>query len=395
MNLPKLATPKECTGCLACVDSCSHNAISFQIEKDGHVYVSVNNELCIGCKICEKTCPIVSGYSYAKSETANFFAAWNTDLSLRKRSASGGAFSAIASYVLDRKGIVFGASIVDGYDIKHIFIDNKKDLHLLQGSKYAYSLTTSSYKQVYSFLREDRLVLFSGTACQVAGLLSFLKNKKYNGKLITIDLICGGVPSRLLIEKFIENEPYKINKIQSFRTKEKGWKSHGFKYNLKTIDDKGTIHDYTNIRNLITDGFCLELTNRYSCYNCKFVGTNRQSDYTIGDLWGDKKYPNEHYNGLSVVVAHSESSTQLLKEELTDYIKVYSVSSADVIANNPRLVSGKNYLRFSLMRKFMPLLFQKMNYKTLKKIYAYDFSNYSIWIVYKILRRFARFISKI
>ena len=382
---PLLANKKECTGCLACIDACKKDAITFKTENDGHIYIDVNESLCVGCKACETTCPIISQLQYSQSERADFYAVWNNDLTSRKTSASGGAFSAIATYVLKNDGIVFGVTIENICDIKHIHIDKLEDLYKLQGSKYAYSITIGCYNKVYSFLKEGKLVLFSGTGCQVAGLLSFLKSKKYTGKLITVDLICGGIPSRLLLNKFIENEPYQIQSIKSFRTKENGWKSTGFKYNMKVIDKHNQIHDYTGIRNLVTDGFSIELTNRYSCYKCKFVGTNRMSDFTIGDLWGDNKYPQEHYNGLSLLIAHSNSAHQLLKQ-LTNYLSINQIDNKSAILYNKRLIKGNNYLRFTWERKFMPYLFEKLSYRTIKKLYAYDFNNKSPWIIYKIYR---------
>ena len=382
---PHLANKKECTGCLACIDSCKKEALSFKTADDGHIYIDVNESLCIGCKACENTCPIISKFQYSQSDRADFFAVWNKDPLKRKSSASGGAFSAIASYVLENKGIVFGVTIENICDIKHIYIDNIQDLYKLQGSKYAYSIPIGSYNKVYSFLKEGKLVLFSGTGCQVGGLLSFLKNKKYIGKLITIDIICGGVPSRFLLHKFIENEPYQIQSIKSFRTKDNGWKSTGFKYNMKVIDSNNKTHDYTNIRNLVTDGFSIELTNRYSCYKCNFVGVNRLSDFTIGDLWGDKMYCKEHYNGVSLLIAHTHIAHKLLNQ-LTEHLSINTTDVQKAIQHNKRIINGNNYLRFTWERKFMPYFFNKLSYGTLKKIYAYDFNKYSPWFLYKIYR---------
>ena len=35
--MPKLAQYKECTGCMACVDSCSHNALQATLNEEGHI----------------------------------------------------------------------------------------------------------------------------------------------------------------------------------------------------------------------------------------------------------------------------------------------------------------------------------------------------------------------
>lgn len=385
--IPNLATRKECTGCFACIDACNHEAIFYTLANDGHFYIKVNQKKCIGCKLCEQSCPIVSKIVYDKSECSFFYAAWARDVDLRKRSASGGAFSAIASYVLDKGGIVFGATIKDVCDVNHIYIEDKKDLYKLQGSKYTQSNIGHCYKKALLFLKQGRLVLFSGLGCQIGGLYTFLAKRKYKGSLITMDLICGGIPSKLLIKKFIENEPINIKHINSFRTKDSGWKSHGFLYNLKVEDEYGNIHSYENKRNLVTDGFSSELTNRYSCYKCKFVGTHRMSDFTIGDLWGDEQYPNEHYNGLSVLIAHNLIANSFLKkEELLNYLTLKEVDPREVISNNPRIVSGYSIKRMMPERRFLSFIFDNFSYRLIKKIYAFDFDNNSPWIIYKVYR---------
>ena len=385
MKLPQLAVIKDCTGCMACVDSCPTESLTKEINSEGHFYYKLNSNTCIGCYKCVKSCPVESKILYKQDGYGSFYAAWAKDEIIRSRSASGGAFAAIAQYVLNKQGIVFGAANTKECEVKHIFIEKLSDLYQIQGSKYTSSDTSGSYKQAYNFLKQNKIVLFSGTGCQIAGLLTFLKNKKYSGKLITIDLICGGIPSKLLIQKFISNEPYEVKKIVSFRTKENGWKSHGFLYNMKVMDSNNIVHNYKGIRNLITDGFCSELTNRYSCYNCRFNGTKRLSDFTIGDLWGDKDFLIEHTKGVSLIIAHNNSSEKLLIDA-SDYIFTSLIDKKYAIYNNPRICKGKSYKQYMPERIWMRFLFNNFSYSTLKKIYAYDFSKYSLWMIYKLYR---------
>lgn len=386
MRKPQLANRKDCTGCLACVDSCRNNALNYYIGNDGHYYVKIDDDSCIGCFQCEKSCPATSRLLYGKSECAKAYAAWNKNYEVRAESASGGAFSAMAQFVLDQGGVVIGATLDNINDVSHVVISDTNDLPKLQGSKYTQSNTKGIYKQTLKHLKEGETVLFSGTGCQVGGLYSFLRNKIYNGNLITVDLICGGVPSKLLIQKFVENEPYKIRRIVSFRTKENGWKPKGFEYNLKVEDVNGVIHDYSGIHNLVTTGFSVELTERYSCYNCKYVGLHRLSDFTIGDLWGDEMYPNEHYNGLSLLVAHNQKALDLL-DSMSNYLQTAPCNNDSAIKVNFRLVDGRNVRRFTVERKFVRFFFNNCSYTTLKAIYANEYNIINIWTPWIFLRR--------
>ena len=382
---PQLANHKECTGCLACADSCKHDALKTYLGTDGHYYVKVNEEQCIGCLACEKTCPVVSKLDYTTSPLAKAYAGWARDDAVRQVSATAGAFAAMALKVLLEGGYVCGAAIVDGIYVKHICIDKKEDLHLLQGSKYTQSDATGIYKTVFEHLKTGAMVLFSGTGCQVAGLYGYIGKKKYDGTLYTVDLICGGVPSRLLIDKFIENEPYTVKRIVSFRSKDNGWSPQGFRYNLKVEDSQGMLHDYTGKRNLITTGFACEMTNRYSCYQCQFAGVNRMSDFTIGDYWGVKDYPEQHRNGVSAIIAHNERAVEFL-QSCSISLEVRDADLNDILTHNKRLGKTKDRRYLLPERKWMTTAFRKLNYKTLCKIYAVDFSNKSPWMLYKAYR---------
>ena len=383
--MPHLAKYKECTGCMVCVDSCNHNALNVSLNKEGHIVPLIEESKCVNCGLCEKSCPVVAKLPYSESPKAEAFAAWAKDKAVRMNSATAGAFSAMAQYVLSHGGVVCGASNVDGVHIRHVCIENVDDLHKLQGSKYTQSNAKGIYKSAYNYLKQDKLVLFSGTGCQVAGLYGYLGKRKYSGRLITVDLICGGVPSRFLINKFIECEPYQVKEIVSFRTKEHGWAPRGFKYNLKVMDDKGFIHDYTNKRNLISTGFACEMTNRYSCYKCQFAGTHRMSDFTIGDYWGVSDLKEQHIDGVSAILAHSDKSIAFLKDAQA-FLEVHDADLSDIVAHNKRICLCKDNTFMLPERKYLSYAFRYLNYSTLKAIYAFAFSKYSPWMLYKIYR---------
>lgn len=391
---PILASTKTCTGCFACVDVCQHKAICIDMHTDGHRYVVINENNCVCCGICEKTCPIVSDLKYNQSETSFFYAAWALDRERRKKSASGGVFYAMATAVIQQKGVVFGAKIEAPCKVYHQDIETIDQLSSLQGSKYTHSNAAENYKKALNYLKERRLVLFSGTGCQIAGLLSFLDKKIYSGQLITIDLICGGIPSELLINKFIESAPYKVKQILSFRTKETGWKPQGFCYNLKVEDENGEVHDYTHKNNLITSGFSSELTNRYSCYNCRFVGEKRMSDFTIGDYWGCQQYTNEQQDGISLIIVHSNKAYSFLNS-LHDSLFFEKTDKKIALSHNHRLIQGYDIRQYFPERKYLSLFANKLNNNTFSKIYANNFPNTSPWMLLKIIRKILTFVFKI
>ena len=216
---PVLAGEHECTACLACENVCEKKAISHNVKPDGHTYVSIDKGRCIGCLKCQNVCQRSREcFGDNNLSSSKIFAAWAEDEARRKNATSGGVFAAFAENVLDNNGCVIGAEL-DGFVCKHVAIYDKKDIQRLQGSKYM----ASSMEDVYDILKKElpnRDVLFTGLGCQCAGVLAFLPEIKTTHDLYTVDLVCGGVPSKLLLDRFREEYP-DVAGIVSFRSKDK------------------------------------------------------------------------------------------------------------------------------------------------------------------------------
>lgn len=51
--------PKDsCTGCTACMNVCSHAAISFIPDEEGFLHPSVDKGRCVNCGLCKSVCPV-------------------------------------------------------------------------------------------------------------------------------------------------------------------------------------------------------------------------------------------------------------------------------------------------------------------------------------------------
>lgn len=86
-------------------------------------------------------------------------------------------FAQLAEFFLETGGVVYGAAMLgdDKLWVKHIRVEDKAQLYLIQGSKYIQSDIGDTYQKVKQDLVKGRQVLFSGTPCQAAALRSFLK----------------------------------------------------------------------------------------------------------------------------------------------------------------------------------------------------------------------------
>ena len=307
MNYPQLATIKTCTGCLACVDICHQKALSKYIAKDGHIYVKCEGGKCSLCHKCERVCPVVSKMQYATNKAciSKPYSLYCTNKKLYEKSTSGGAFISIALNFVKGGGMVCGAVFCDGY-VKHVVSNKIEDIIQMQGSKYIQSDMTGIYREISEYINKGKKVLFTGLGCQAAAIISFFNKKKNNELLYVIDIICGGVPSRLLTSSFLHNEK-KYERIIGFRRKNE--------YVLSCLDKSGNLIYLDNKRPLPLYGFFSDLTKRYSCGNCIFCGIERISDLTIGDYWGDKQQSSIH---KSVTIVHTPKGLNMLNASNID-----------------------------------------------------------------------------
>ena len=156
------------------------------------MYPKVDENLCIGCDLCEKVCPYKNIVSSAEFEE-RLFAYKNDDPGILLESSSGGAFTELATYIIGRGGAVYGAAFSEDWSVKHICVESIDELGKLRGSKYVQSYIGNSYRDAEHKLKNGQLVLFTGTPCQIKGLKFFLRKDYPN--LLTVDFICHGVPS--------------------------------------------------------------------------------------------------------------------------------------------------------------------------------------------------------
>lgn len=304
----------ECTVCTACVHACPKQCISLAPDEEGFYYPQIDKNVCVNCGVCKKICP-VEHPSFENSPSPRVYAAFINDEEERKKSSSGGLFFAIASWIIEQGGVVYGAMIDDRHQVYHIGVETKENLSLLRGSKYVQSALNDTYVEVKKNLQNDRWCYFVGTPCQVAGLKAFLR-KDYP-KLLTSDLVCHGVPSQWLFDQHIAylEKKYKGKVLDyQFRDNEK-W---GVCEIFNLTYPKGKMESIKHPSFVLSPylySFMYAMTYRYSCYECKYATIPRQGDITLADYWGVKKFFPEinDTNGVSLILANSSKGQEVLK----------------------------------------------------------------------------------
>lgn len=305
-----IVNKKDCCGCTACLSICPQKCISMKSDTEGFAYPIVNTDLCIDCGVCEKVCPIINYQNIEK--TPKVYGIINNDKDIIQQSTSGGAFWGIVEYVIAAGGVVYGAAYDSEFKVKHcreVSLEGCKRFH---GAKYVESIIDDAlFRTLRNDLNANRMVLFSGTPCQVAGLLGFLR-KSYDN-LITVDLVCSSVPSRMVYDDFLSfvSKRKKITEI-NMRWKGNGWLKSRAQY---TYAD-GSIERGTGFAKLWHSIAFSHLVTRPSCYACRFTNFNRPGDFTIGDYWGvEKEFPElDNHNGVSLLLINTAKANTIFNE---------------------------------------------------------------------------------
>ena len=252
----------------------------------------------------------------------------------RLLSSSGGFFDVLAKKIIETGGVVFGAAIDENGNVFHKSVEKVEELPCLYGSKYSQSKVGKAYFEVKKYLNDGRKVLFSGTPCQTAALAGIVGKNREN--LILVDFVCHGVPNPEILRKYIQevSEGKEVKSI-SFRDKKKGW----LNYRVKITYKDGTEYSIDYRENEYMHGFIYNLYLRPSCFECRFKGIDRVTDFTLGDFWGVDVEEPEFYDsdGVSVILTHTERAERILGQ-IRDQMVLKKVDIKKVTRHNPSLI---------------------------------------------------------
>ena len=302
---PQLAPRERCTGCAACCNGCPKGAIRMVPDREGFLYPQVTDG-CVQCGHCTHICPVLKQRE-PRTEPAAFIV-WNGDEAVRRNSTAGGAFSALAEYVLEGGGVVFGAALDNDLRVSHIAVKNRHDLPQLRGSKPVQSDVGESYQQVRLYLDQGRQVLFSGTPCQVDGLYRYLG--EHPERLITCDVACSGVGSPGVWAQLVKSMAY-VKQHRPTAVEFCGKLTGDRERRFRVKFEGGGRYDAPMGKCELGRGIARRLFMRPACHRCAYATTDRPGDVTLGDFSGGSFAPEEKKSGVSMLLINTAKGAQV------------------------------------------------------------------------------------
>ena len=306
---------EHCCGCTACENSCPTGAISMSPDLEGFLYPVIDPFRCIDCGVCRNVCPFEHADRVKYGPFQKSYLAQHREENVLMQSTSGGAFTALSDCILTQGGVIYGADFDGEWHVVHRRAQTDAQRDRMRISKYAQSDLRGVFQQVEQDLSVGRMVLFTGTPCQCAGLRSFMEGKD-TSRLYLCDIICYGIPSPMIWQSFcrmIEQERGgQVSQVQ-FRSKAYDWSRENSNkvFLMATTEDPVLRLDdryyqlFFKVRSVI----------RPSCGSCPFTDRSRPGDLTIADYWGVEKYLPQYNDprGMSLILVNSSKGEQLLE----------------------------------------------------------------------------------
>lgn len=322
-------------------------------DAEGFLYPVLTGSGCIECGACEAVCPAL--HADAESGVSGEPEVWavrSRNEQERERSSSGGVFSLLARRVLASGGAVFGVRLDENMEAVHDCCESVDRLDAFRGSKYMQSRVGDAFSAAGELLRGGREVLFTGTPCQVRGLLGYLERRRIGREhLLAVDVVCHGAPSPAVWRRYLDwRFGGRYVTAACFRDKASGWK----RYSLSVTADGRTFTRRAS-RDPFMSGFLQNLYLRPSCYQCGGEMRLSGSDLTLGDLWGAEKIAPEldDDRGTSLAIVRSQRGGEALRAVSAE-AGMRRIAYADALRCNPSIerAVGRNSRREDFFAAF-------------------------------------------
>lgn len=312
-----IVAPDNCTSCSLCANVCGSHAIEMVWNQDGFLIPYVHEEACVSCGLCVKKCPAINPPTAENHDfSPRGFAAWHRDLDIRRKSSSGGVFTALATQILSEGGIVYGVAWEEGFHARFKKATTCEELKGFRGSKYVQAEPGFVYREIRELLKQGQKVFFTGTPCQVEALKVFLR--KDHPLLLTASVACHGTPSRLLLRQYIREKERAHNSAMTgweFRNKENGWVEYLEKQDFSDGSSERTIKHHDAYMKI----YLSDLAMKKGCFSCRhsynMTAVPRNADLGLGDFWsvGDYHPDWNRFDGISTVLCLSQKGLQALE----------------------------------------------------------------------------------
>jgi hypothetical protein len=296
-------------------------------------------------------------------------------------------FAELAAATVAGGGQVAGARM-DGLNVRHDLAETAQEALRFSGSKYLQSETEGIYRRVREQLNAGHPVLFSGTPCQVAGLLNMCVGKPGRDKLTTCEVVCHGVPSRRFWSRYVGETRKSPSAVLSFRDKLEGW-LNSFAMTFEEAGSGTAVRSSFREGDLFLRAFLKGLILRNSCYDCPFAALPRLSDITLADFWGLRRFPAEQADGVSLVIVNTNRGMDLLRA--TPGLTLHPVGLDEAVPANPRVVEGTSRLpwRSFVTRRYLETALRFCSLIVLDKLFTGRIPKWQFWWwPYKLAWRF-------
>lgn len=379
-----ISNVKHCCGCLVCEQICPKKTISVQ-TKNGYIYPDIKG--CVDCGTCLEVCPVLNCEKIKHEATEKVYIAKNKKTDIRKRSTSGGMFTLFAEKIIDNGGIVYGAAYDESMTVRHLRAEKYEDIKKFQGSKYVQSDISNVLPQIADDLKHGKTCLFSGTPCQVAAVILFCGKITDLKNLITLEILCYGVPSPEVFEEHIAliQKTYKKRvKKYCFRDQREGCSQ--LYLHSAVLEDGNPLYREKILIGL-EELYRAHFNVRESCFECKFIGKHRCADITLGDCWGISNINSEFADniGVSQVLVNTETGRELW-ENVKGEVDYFVTELDSIIDYNGVYLSGPQKPRE--YKSFWKYYNNKGYKKTLKNYTSYG------GIQFKVKRKIRRLLKK-